>query len=67
MDTCQDVMRRIYPYLDGELDVEATGRVQTHLQECARCRDAFTSEHAFLELVRSQATVTPTPTKVCSP
>ena len=59
-------MRVIYPHLDGELGIEETSRVQTHLQGCAYCRDAFWSERAFLELVRFQRTVISAPTKVCS-
>lgn len=53
MPTCQDIMRSMYAYLDGELDASKRSRVQSHLQGCAGCRDAFTIEDAFLEVLRS--------------
>ncbi len=52
MQICQDIMRSMYAYVDGELGASRRSRVQSHLRECARCRDAFTIEDAFLELLR---------------
>ncbi|HET8761117.1 MAG TPA: zf-HC2 domain-containing protein [Nitrospiria bacterium] len=66
MYTCEGAIRVIYPYLDGELEVEETGRLQIHLQECPCCRAEFASEHSFLDLVRSQMSVISTPTKACN-
>ncbi len=53
MRTCQDFMKSIYAFLDGELDVQGTARVQSHLRECTGCREAFAVEGTFLELIRS--------------
>lgn len=61
MYACPDVMKMMHAYLDGELDVKESIRVQTHLQECSICRDAFASEQAFLGLLRSHMSATPAP------
>ncbi len=66
MHACPDVMKLMYPNLDDELDATGMFRVQTHLQECPRCSDAFESEHTFLELVKSQMAPIPARTEVCN-
>jgi predicted anti-sigma-YlaC factor YlaD len=53
MRTCQDFMKSMDAFLDGELDAQGMARVQSHLRECTGCRDAFTVERTFLELIRS--------------
>jgi anti-sigma factor RsiW len=56
-------MKLIYAFLDGELDVKETGRVQNHLQRCASCRDEFAAEHTFLGLLKSDLRADPVRTK----
>jgi anti-sigma factor RsiW len=47
------IIRLIHPYLDGELDVKESIRVQAHLEECERCRLLYQDEKAFLDLLPS--------------
>jgi predicted anti-sigma-YlaC factor YlaD len=66
MHGCSDVMKLLYAFLDGKLDAKGMVRVKTHLQECTCCRDAFTSEQTFLELLKSHTPGIPQRTKVCN-
>lgn len=37
--TCEEVIERLFEYLDRELDSELSGQIHSHLE---RCRDCFT-------------------------
>lgn len=50
---CEDVIRLLYHFVDGELTVERRERIQFHLDECLPCFEAFDFE-AELRLVISQ-------------
>ncbi len=53
MYDCQTLMKLLYPYLDGVLDVKESLRVQTHLQECPYCLEIFRQEEEFLVSLRA--------------
>jgi anti-sigma factor RsiW len=36
--TCDEVLRVLSPYLDGELPAESAARIACHLEKCSRCR-----------------------------
>jgi anti-sigma factor RsiW len=62
MYDCSTVMKMMYPYLDGALDVKESVRVEEHLKACECCREAYLAERAFLSLIRDAAVVPPAPT-----
>ncbi len=61
MYDCSTVIKLLHPYLDRELDVKEAVRIQTHLQECPYCRELFSAEQAFQDLVRQNAAPPPAP------
>ncbi len=61
MYDCSTVIRLLQPYLDGELDVKESLRTQTHLRECPSCREMFSAEQAFQDLVRHNVAPSPAP------
>jgi anti-sigma factor RsiW len=50
---CDDVMRQLWPYLDGELTSRAATSIRIHLRECASCRAFVRFERSFLVGVRA--------------
>ncbi len=51
-ELCRDIVRQLWPYLDGALPDEWQERVAAHLVECDNCRSHYDFERAFLEAVR---------------
>jgi anti-sigma factor (TIGR02949 family) len=49
--SCEDVVRSLWEYLDGELDDVVRDRIRDHLAECEHCHGQFTFESAFLRAV----------------
>ena len=35
---CEDVVRSLWDFLDGELDENATAQIQAHLDACGHCK-----------------------------
>src|SRR3989338_1903119 len=54
MYDCQTLLKLLYPYLDNELDVKESIRVQMHLEECPSCRTIFEKEQVFLAWLREK-------------
>jgi anti-sigma factor (TIGR02949 family) len=48
---CNDVMRRLWDYLDGELDEARRAQVAAHLETCRRCHPHLVFERSFLDAV----------------
>lgn len=48
---CVVAARRLWAYLDGELDAPSAAEVERHLGECARCRDVSLTQRRFLGLL----------------
>lgn len=61
MYICQTVMKLVNAYLDGQLDVKESLRVETHLQECEDCRENFLAEKEFHGLLHQSVSVPPAP------
>jgi anti-sigma factor RsiW len=61
MYDCSTIMKLVNAYLDGQLDVKESLRVESHLQECQDCRETFLAEKEFQNLVHSATAVTPAP------
>lgn len=51
---CEDVLIRLWEYLDEELASEEEGAVRLHLRDCGRCHPAYCCDRAFLELLARQ-------------
>lgn len=51
---CEEAVRRVYEFLDGELDTATTDRIRRHLQMCRRCYPYFDFERIFLDHIRSR-------------
>lgn len=49
---CQQVLQRLWQYLDGELDAEISGQVARHLEECRRCFSRAQFERHLRAMVR---------------
>jgi anti-sigma factor RsiW len=61
MYDCSTIMKLVHAYLDGQLDVKESLRVESHVQECQDCRENYLAEKEFQSLVHRSATVTPAP------
>ncbi len=48
---CQDALRDLYRYLDGEITEERRARIRVHIEECGPCLDAFDFEVDLRRLV----------------
>ena len=59
LDLCRDIVRQLWPYLDGALPVEWQERVIAHLADCDNCRSHYDFERAFLDAVRVTQTAAP--------
>jgi len=50
--TCEDVLTRLWEYLDDELTPEEVRTVGVHLGGCPECHNAYCCDRAFLSLIR---------------
>jgi mycothiol system anti-sigma-R factor len=48
---CEEVIHRIYHFLDGELTQDKRAEIQRHLDECGPCIEAFEFELELRTLV----------------
>jgi mycothiol system anti-sigma-R factor len=48
---CEEALRTLYIYLDGELTLERRTAIQRHLSECSPCLEAFDFELELKTLV----------------
>ncbi len=51
---CEEVLIRLWEYLDEELAPEEGESVRVHLKGCARCHPAYCCDRAFLALLARQ-------------
>ena len=51
---CEEVLLRLWEYLDRELGPEEAASVAKHLQGCSRCHPAYCCDRAFLALLARQ-------------
>ena len=51
-EDCAESLKELYSFLDGELTIERRGHIQTHLDDCLQCYEAFDFE-AELRIVIS--------------
>jgi anti-sigma factor (TIGR02949 family) len=49
---CDEVMRQLWDYLDGELTPDREDAIRRHIEMCARCAPQTEFERAFLVAIR---------------
>jgi anti-sigma factor RsiW len=52
--SCEEVLTRLWEYLDEELAAEEAAEVRLHLSDCLRCHSAYCCDRAFLDLLARQ-------------
>jgi mycothiol system anti-sigma-R factor len=50
---CDDILRELYTFVDGELTIERRAHIKAHLDDCLPCFEAYDFE-AELRIVISQ-------------
>ncbi len=55
MMPCDQVISKLWEYLDGALDEARAGKIREHLEMCARCLPQYNFELAFLALLKRNA------------
>jgi anti-sigma factor (TIGR02949 family) len=58
---CEEVLLRLWEYLDRELGPEEAASVGRHLQSCSSCHPAYCCDRAFLALLARQRATCPAP------
>ncbi len=56
MPDCNETLREIYEYLDGELTNDEKAKLRRHLEECQPCFEAFDFEAELREVIRKRCT-----------
>ncbi len=64
MYDCSEINKLLHPSLDRELDIKESLRVQTHLKDCASCRERLLDDQEFLAYLPSLLTPNPAPDTV---
>lgn len=52
--TCEELIKKLYLYLDGELPPEEEVEVENHLAECITCLRLYGLELQFKKMIRSR-------------
>jgi mycothiol system anti-sigma-R factor len=52
--TCEEAVRKLYEYLDKELDQEAADQLDKHLELCKSCCDHFEFERRVKSLIQDR-------------
>jgi len=56
MMRCEDAMRKLWDFLDGELSEDEQEALKKHLEVCRRCYPAYDFQKAYLNYTRRLAT-----------
>ncbi|MGH7540632.1 MAG: zf-HC2 domain-containing protein [Gemmatimonadota bacterium] len=51
---CEEALRLVYEYLDGELDPDSTEKIRSHIEVCRQCYPTFNFERIFLDHIRAK-------------
>ena len=51
---CQEVLARLYTFLDGELTEERRNKIRHHLDECSPCPEAYEFEAELRQMVANR-------------
>jgi mycothiol system anti-sigma-R factor len=58
MDDCNETLRELYLFLDGELTDEDREHIQQHLDDCSPCLEAYDFEAELRLVVKHRCTDT---------
>jgi len=50
---CEEAIKLVGGYLDGELDALTSEQVELHLQDCGKCKEAYDAERDLARAIRS--------------
>ena len=53
-DNCEQVLERVYQFIDDELDTASSDAIRTHLVACEPCLERFDVEQAVKALVHKR-------------
>lgn len=56
MDDCNQTLREIYQFLDGELTENDRDSIAQHLHDCSPCLEAYDFEAELKAVVRNRCT-----------
>ncbi|MDQ6888337.1 MAG: mycothiol system anti-sigma-R factor [Gemmatimonadota bacterium] len=59
--TCDEVIERVYEYLDGELTPDIDEAIRRHLARCRKCFPEFEHERVFLRFLERHAQIEKAP------
>lgn len=51
---CQEVLARLYSFLDGELTEERRQKIRIHLDDCSPCLEAYEFETELRQMVANR-------------
>jgi mycothiol system anti-sigma-R factor len=52
---CEDAIKIMDGYLDGELDALTSQNIEQHLRECGRCRQGYEAQRVLVRMIQSSA------------
>ncbi len=62
---CNEVARRVYAFIDGELDIKELAEFEAHIKMCLPCSDLVKFEERLVQTIREKlnghASKTPVP------
>jgi mycothiol system anti-sigma-R factor len=58
---CDEVLQRVYEYLDGEMADLDCAKIKVHLEECAGCLDEYDRDELVKAVVRRGCGCEPAP------
>ncbi len=58
---CDEVIERMYEFLDGELTPDVDEKIREHLAVCQRCFPEFEHERVFLRFLERRAQIEKAP------
>jgi mycothiol system anti-sigma-R factor len=58
MEDCNETLRELYLFLDGQLTESDRAHIQAHLDDCSPCLEAFDFEAELRLVIRSRCTDT---------
>jgi mycothiol system anti-sigma-R factor len=53
---CDEVLRKVYSFIDNELEGASLDEIRQHLDECAPCLEQFDLERSLKKLVHRSCT-----------
>lgn len=55
MIPCDEVIRKVYAFIDGELNVKELEEFQSHISMCLGCKDHVAFEAKLVQIIREKS------------